>query len=43
MQYFILEKIQYQNNRIDNLEKTLIHIYCCMLLMMMLIMYMLLI
>lgn len=43
MQYFILEKIQYQNNRIDNLEKTLIHIYCCMLLMMMLIMYILLI
>ena len=41
--YYVLEKIQHQTNRIDNIEKTLLHAYCCMLMMMTLIMYILLI
>jgi DNA-directed RNA polymerase subunit N (RpoN/RPB10) len=43
MQYYhLLERIEIQKKRTDNLETTLIHAYCCMLMIVSLIMYILL-
>ena len=37
--YYVLEKIQHQNNRIDNIHTSILHIYCILLLLTSLIMF----